>query len=442
MARPKKLKPDYCHDKTSDRAYVRLDGKNKTYLGDYGTQASRDEYDRLVGEWIAAGRQAVPDKKGAAAGVTVSTIIAAFWTHALGYYASCVRPDGKVTGELDNYRLALKPLRRLYGEKPAADFGPLALKSLREEMIRLGWCRNVINRQILRIKHVFKWAVGNELLDARVYESLRAVAGLREGKTQARETAPVKPVDEDHAEAIFEHLSPQVQAMTELQSLTGMRPGELCIMRGVDIDTTGKTWKYRPSKHKTQHHKHERIVDLGPQAREIVERFLKTDTQAFIFSPADAAEARRELRRKTPAAPNEDDADVERERDREPGDHYTSTSYRRAIARACAAAFPPPKRLERHRVQANGRKKKATRWETRAEWRKRLGAEAWGELITWEKKHRFHPHQLRHTAATRWRKEFGPEATLVLLGDVTTRMLDVYADRDRAKAAEIMEKIG
>jgi hypothetical protein len=74
-------------------------------------------------------------------------------------------------------------------------------------MIRLGWCRNVINRQILRVKHVFRWAVENELLDAKVYEALRAVAGLREGKTPARETAPVKPVDEQHAESIFDHLA-------------------------------------------------------------------------------------------------------------------------------------------------------------------------------------------------------------------------------------------
>jgi integrase len=285
------------------------------------------------------------------------------------------------------------------------------------------------------------------MINASVYEALRAVAGLGEGKTPARETAPVKPVNDNHAEAIFDHLSPQVQAMIELQTLTGMRPGEMCVMRGVDIDTTGKTWRYRPGKHKTAHHGHERVVDLGPQAREIVAKFLKPDLRAFIFSPADAAEARRQLRheqRRTPTncgnAPAVESEDVER--DREPGDHYTPTSYRRAIARACAEAFPPPKRLQRQRVAANGRKKKATRWETRAEWRKRLGSEAWAELIVWEKKNRFHPHQLRHTAATRWRAEFGAEATLVLLGDRTTRMVDIYGEKDRATSAKIMEKIG
>jgi hypothetical protein len=58
MARPKKSKPDYCRDKSSDRPFVTLNGKRK-YLGppgSYGSQASRDAYDRLIGEWIAAGR--------------------------------------------------------------------------------------------------------------------------------------------------------------------------------------------------------------------------------------------------------------------------------------------------------------------------------------------------------------------------------------------------
>src|SRR5687768_15570900 len=127
MARPRKNKPSYCRHKHSGRAYVRLNSRC-VYLGEYGTQASRDEYDRVIGEWIAAGRQSLPDSAPASNGMTTSELIAAFWSHATTYYASCVRSDGKITGELDCYRHALKPLRRLYGSKPAAEFGPLALK--------------------------------------------------------------------------------------------------------------------------------------------------------------------------------------------------------------------------------------------------------------------------------------------------------------------------
>ena len=99
MARPKKLKPDYCEDKASGRAYVGINGQKK-YLGEYGTQASRDEYDRLVGEWIAAGRTAPPSLANERdTGITVSILIAGFWEHAQRYYR---KPDGTATSEVDN----------------------------------------------------------------------------------------------------------------------------------------------------------------------------------------------------------------------------------------------------------------------------------------------------------------------------------------------------
>src|SRR5688500_537818 len=106
MARPRKLKPDYCHDKASGRAYVRLDGKKKTYPGDNATQASRDEYDRVVGEWIAAGRTA-PSPAANIDSITISILIAGFWDHAQRYYR---KPDGTATSEVDNMRQALRPL--------------------------------------------------------------------------------------------------------------------------------------------------------------------------------------------------------------------------------------------------------------------------------------------------------------------------------------------
>jgi len=40
---------------SAQRAFVILDGA-KTYLGRYGTQESRDNYDRVIGEWISRGR--------------------------------------------------------------------------------------------------------------------------------------------------------------------------------------------------------------------------------------------------------------------------------------------------------------------------------------------------------------------------------------------------
>jgi hypothetical protein len=111
---------------------VRIDGKDEN-CGDFGTPEAQQKYDRLIAEWILRGRQPAPEPtRGAGRGPKIEQILAAFWTHAETHYPGCVRADGKVMGELDNYRLAMKPLRRLYAMTAAADFGPLALKAVRK----------------------------------------------------------------------------------------------------------------------------------------------------------------------------------------------------------------------------------------------------------------------------------------------------------------------
>ena len=139
MARPRSVKPSYWRDRATERAYVVIDGK-RHWLGPrhtYGTQETRDAYDRIIGEWIARGR--APDDSpvagGAAAAVlTVFDLCQTFWDHAERTYpaprfASGKRPEG----ELGNFWDALRRLRRLYGSTPAAEFGPVKLSAVREE---------------------------------------------------------------------------------------------------------------------------------------------------------------------------------------------------------------------------------------------------------------------------------------------------------------------
>lgn len=52
------------------------------------------------------------------------------------------------------------------------------------------------------------------------------------------------------------------------------------------------------------------------------------------------------------------------------------------------------------------------------------------------------PHQLRHAAATATRARFGLEAAQVILGHDTADVTHVYADRDRARAKEVLQEIG
>ena len=289
--------PKYCHHKATKRAYVTINGK-EIYLGPYGSQESKDAYARLLA------RQGAPEPAGSDAPLTVDQVVAGFWIHAKKVYPAPPVPEKKrPNGELGNYWDALRPLCRLYGSTRAVRFGPLALETVQEEMIHIGWCRNRINRSTSRVKAVFRWAVRRELLPGEVLYRLEAVEDLKVGRTAARESEQVKPVLDAYVQAVLPLVSRQVRAMIELQLLTGMRPGEACAMRTRDIDTADKVWFYRPPKHKTAHHGHLREIRIGPRGQEILAPFLKPDLEAFVFSPADAEAKRAEARRaarKTP----------------------------------------------------------------------------------------------------------------------------------------------
>jgi integrase len=98
--------------------------------------------------------------------------------------------------------------------------------------------------------------------------------------------------------------------------------------------------------------------------------------------------------------------------------------------------------LARQRVQANGRKQKAKRWESSKEYRARLDAKAWSELQVWRETHHWHPHQLRHNAGTRLRKEYGLEAAQVILGHKSLSVTEIYAEKNVAAAQRIMGEVG
>jgi hypothetical protein len=48
--------PWYCRHRASGQAVVTIDNRD-IYLGPYGSKASRNEYDRVIAEWVANGRR-------------------------------------------------------------------------------------------------------------------------------------------------------------------------------------------------------------------------------------------------------------------------------------------------------------------------------------------------------------------------------------------------
>jgi integrase len=397
--------PRYCRHRASGQAYSFIDGR-MIYLGVFGTAASKTEYSQLIAEWLTAGRRLPTDPQA----VTVAEVVAAFRRHAAAYYG----PNSRAAVNIDE---SLRPVVKLYATTPAAEFGPLRLKAARESMITAGRVRANINRHISNVRGVFKWAAENEMIPASVYHGLMAVKGLLAGRSGAVEGRGVKPVPVEYVEAVIPHVAPQIAAMIRLQLLTGMRPGEVCIMRGSDIDTTGKLWVYRPAHHKTQHHGYDRAVYLGPKAQEVLRPFLKSDLSAYLFSPADADACRRaklHAERKTPlSCGNCAGSNLRKCPKRKPGEHYSSGSYLVAVYRGCDRAFPPPPDMTNE-----------------------------ADTLTWRRERRWHPHQLRHTAATMLRKEHGLEAAQVILGHRTLTVTQVYAEKNVEVAQAVMELVG
>ncbi len=195
------------------------------------------------------------------------------------------------------------------------------------------------------------------------------------------------------------YLTVPVRAMVQIQRLTGMRPGEVVILRPCDIErTSGKTWVYRPESHKTEHHDIARVVFLGPKAQAILAPFLFRNPGAYCFSPREAVEELRRRQReirKTPIQPSQRDRRRRKPR-KQPGERYSVDTYGNAIERACLKAGIP-------------------------EW---------------------HPNQLRHSKATEIRREAGLDAARAVLGHRTPKVTEVYAEIDQAKAAAVMEKLG
>jgi len=421
--------PAYRLYRRTGAAVVTLSGKD-FYLGKYGTPESREAYDRNVNEWLAQGRTLV-DEAGTAGTadtrITVAEVLAAFMEDAQAVY----KPTGGATvaSEMHAYRQAVRIVRDLYASLPAAEFSPKKLLACREAMISAGWCRSNINRQCSRIKSLFGWAVAREMIPGEVTWALAAVKGIRKGSGNVRESKKVRPVPDAFVDAVEPFVSAQVWAMIQLQRMTGMRPGEVCILRASDIDMTGRVWLYNPSHHKTEHHDIDRAIAIGPRAQEIIRPYLTMKPTAYLFSPAAAERERNEDRRKARETPLTPSARARRNRQRShggKGDVFTVDVYRRAIARACERAFPLPAGLAEPKRGATGAAADAMRQKIREH----------------RETHHWHPHQLRHNAATALRKEYGVDAARVILGHRSAAVTETYAELDRTKAIEIMSKVG
>jgi len=315
--------PSYRKHRKSGQAIVTLSGKDH-YLGPHGTNASKAEYDRLIGEWLANGRR-LPDQSEEQA-ITVQTLLADYWRWAKTYYVK----NGRPTDEQSCIKIAIRDTRRLYANVSVEDFGPLALEAIRGEMLKRDASRGYINAQINRVRRIFKWGVAKQKVPPMVLHALQAVDGLKAGKCKARETKPVLPVSDDVIDATVKHCRKVLSAMIRFQRLTGCRPGEVCSVKPKDIERAGDVWFYRPSSHKMEHKGRGRVIPIGPKAQEILMPYLLRDENKFCFL-------------------------------RHCGKRYERWHYSNQINTACDRAFPAPPSIKSEPAKLKAWRKKH-RW--------------------------------------------------------------------------------
>lgn len=425
--------PGYTLHKSSGQAVVRLDGRDY-YLGQYGSPESRARYAELIARHTANPGLVDP----ATADATVSELVASYLKFAETYYTDSRRSSG----QLDRVKRSLAVVLELFSSTPARQFGPQALAAVRTAMVKRDWCRTHVNSCIGCIKRAWKWAVSMELVPGSVYGALTALPDLQRGRTSARESAPVGPAPQASIDAVLQVLQPTLADMVRVQLLTSMRPGEVCAMHSSHLTYFAPdVWLYRPVTHKMAYRGRDRTIAIGPQAVAILSRYLVStcpgcgltdrryrlawrsgtcgpcadrqedgiltmqpttpspDVPCAIFSPR---EVRRdwhtELRRlrKSRVQPSQQRSRAKKHPQKPCGEFYTSNTYAQAIRRACKGAGVEP----------------------------------------------FHPHQLRHTSATRIKEALGWDEARQALGHASVDTTQIYVEDELRSLIEIARKTG
>lgn len=332
------------------------------------------------------------------------------------YFDECKKiymKDGEQTSTLDNAKIGLQQLIDAYGDLDANDFDSPMLTKLAKEMCyskrKDGSARTLsigtVNSRVQTIRRMYVWARSHGWVSREAALDINATPLLRAGRCDAKPMRIVESVPAEVLAATLAKAPKTVADMVQLQILTGMRSGEVCQMRTVDIDRSGKVWIYSPRKHKMQHRRKIRVIAIGPRAQAILTPYI--ERRANIADPVFlAAEAHRE-RLELSGSPEWRAYQLSRSHFR-PSRAFRADTYLNRIYQACDHAF-----------DSDGEKRKAKDYS-----------------------HRWHPHQLRHNAATVTRAELGSEAAQDMLGHSQMSTTMIYAERTVERLKEIALKVG
>lgn len=430
--------PKYRHHKPSGRAVIQykpLYGENPIYLdGAYNSPESLAHYDRLV-PVIMAHRVAAKQKKTRPVpmvnrGSTIAEMMDAYHPWARDYY-------GEDSSDFGHIEQMIYAVFASVGDMRCEDFGPLALKKVRQWMVetydpnppkksgrkrKLVWSRQYINAQIIKLRRMFRWAVENEYIDSVQLGNLKAVPGIRPGQTTAPEAKPIEAVEWSVASRVLPHVCPMVAAMVQIQYFGGMRPGEVVRIGNAELDRTfDDCWLFMPVKHKTAWRGKQKVICLGPKSIALLKPYLNRaidEGRTFVFSPSIAWEEYVQ-RRRFERATKQYGKPAETKPRTTVGDRYTTHSYHQAIKHGF-------KRMDKLDPQE---------------------AAIYNTSVILD---RWHPNQLRHGRATEVNAVYaveaaeakGNQAAMAMLGHSSIAALKVYAKPAVKLSMRVAREIG
>lgn len=407
--------PSLRHHKPTNQAYIWTSGR-RVYLGRSGSPEALAKYHTLCAEILAnGGRLPIAPEE-----ITITELCNRYHDYCVVYFG------GARASSVYRISGAVRPLVQLYGELPAASFGPSRLRTVRMTWVDKDLSITTINNYVGEIIAMFKWAVSNEFVPVETYQALRTLAGLRRGRGFGKDPQIRDVVPQEDIDAVLPRLSRQLQAIVRLQLLTAARPSELLNLRRRDIDATGDVWVAVLREHKTSHRGRDRRLFFGPRAQQVLKPFLLRPDDAHLFDPREAeAERYAKLNADAKSPRRANQLPNPRKTDREVGDHYDATDYARAVRRACDAIG-----IEAETARQMEENPDMSREEAAKE-----AAKAYRESKELQERHRWTPYRLRHTAATMVEATADMEVARALLGHSEVQTTRIYLHRDHQAAA-------
>jgi integrase len=116
-------------------------------------------------------------------------------------------------------------------------------------------------------------------------------------------------------------------------------------------------------------------------------------------------------------------------RKRKPGERYAVDAFRRAVTYGIDKADREARKARDRAMRQVGEMQEDEKTPYKVKKHERI-------VPSW------HPHQLRHTAATRLRKQYGIEMARVILGHSSIEVSELYAEIDLEAAKEVMSQSG